>query len=519
MCSPDCPCGGNLPRRAFISRGALGTIGAFVLSACGDRNIGGTYPTDPFPTTPFTIKLSDFPQLAPIGGMARLDGGTGQPVALVRTGTASFEAVSLVCPHQGAIVELAGSPAFRCPSHLAEFAADGTWIGGHQTGDLTQLGVTFDPNAGTVTINGPVGAGPAPSMSVSPTSEVFAAVQNGTNPAVQTASITNTGGGTLSGLDIVVGYGLAQPSGWLAATLDVHTAPATLTLQPSIAGLAPGAYTATVQITAPTAVNAPQALPVSLLVSSTAAAPTIAVASTNVAFAAAAGSASPVAQQLAITNVGGGTLAGLSIGTIAFGAGAAGWLERDTHLGHRTLYTHPHANARRAERGNIYGDGSDRRVRSDQLAAASCRHLHGGRGECSTQLGAFGDHGVIPDDARGRQHRNPNDQCARRRRQHHRRAHRGNRVWHGRLGVADGRALHHDSAGDSHTHRLSTGAAAWYLYGDGVGGICRRRQFAADCRRDAHSRGQFRAGAVAGERVIQRARRHEPGRTGGEHHE
>ena len=49
----------------------LGALGAAVVTACGDRDIGGTYPTDPFPTQPLTIKVSDFPELAVVGGMAR----------------------------------------------------------------------------------------------------------------------------------------------------------------------------------------------------------------------------------------------------------------------------------------------------------------------------------------------------------------------------------------------------------------------------------------------------------------
>jgi Rieske Fe-S protein len=244
----------------------------------------------------------------------------------MRTGTTSFEAISMICPHQGAVVELAGSPTFRCPSHLAEFAADGTWIGGRQTGDLTALGVTFDSRAGTVTINGRVAAGPPPSMLVTPNTEVFTATQNGANPAPQLVSITNTGGGTLSGLDVVVGYGAGQPSGWLSATLDVQAAPAILTLQPATKPLTPGTYTATVQITAPTAINAPQAVTVSFTIAAPAAPPTIVVGNTTVAFAAAVGGASPVAQQIPITNGGGGSLSGLSLGAITYGAGASGWL-------------------------------------------------------------------------------------------------------------------------------------------------------------------------------------------------
>ena len=66
----------SLPRRAFLGRGVLGALGAAVVTACGDRDIGGTYPTDPFPTRPLTISIADFPELAVVGGMARVDGGS-----------------------------------------------------------------------------------------------------------------------------------------------------------------------------------------------------------------------------------------------------------------------------------------------------------------------------------------------------------------------------------------------------------------------------------------------------------
>lgn len=324
-CGGTCGCGASLPRRAFVGRGALGALGALVLSACGDGDIGGTYPTDPFPTGPLTINLSDFPELAVVGGLARVDGDSPTPVAIVRTGPTTFDAISLVCPHQGATVDLVAPSSFRCPSHLAEFSATGVWTGGKSTGDLTALGVTYDASAGTLTINGPAAPPPPPSLGVAPTSEVFTAIQGQPSPAAQTVSITNVGGGTLPGLGAVVAYGSGQPTGWLTATLDATTAPATLTLKPSTTTLAPGAYSATVQITSPAAANAPLAVSVSLLV--TAVTPsTIALANRNVAFAAASGGANPLPQTIAITNGGGGTLAGLSVGTIAYGASASGWL-------------------------------------------------------------------------------------------------------------------------------------------------------------------------------------------------
>jgi nitrite reductase/ring-hydroxylating ferredoxin subunit len=322
-CSGSCSCGANLPRRAFLGRGVLGALGAAVATGCGDRVIGGVYPTDPFPTG-MVVKLSDFPELAVIGGRARIDGG-GRPVVITRTGRDTYEALSLVCPHQGATVDLIGTSTYRCPSHLAEFSATGAWTGGKQTGDLTALGVTLDENAGTLTIDGPAAPAPPPALAVAPSSEVFSAVQGEASPAAQTVAITNAGGGNLTGLATVVAYGAGGPAGWLAATLDTQTAPAVLTLTPTTTSLPVGAYSATVQVTSPTAANAPLSVAVSLLVA--APAPSmIGLAATSVLFAAVAHGSNPSRQSIVITNAGAGTLNELSVGKIGYGSGESGWL-------------------------------------------------------------------------------------------------------------------------------------------------------------------------------------------------
>lgn len=70
-------------------------------------------------------------------------------------------------------------------------------------------------------------AGPA--ITLDPTSVTFGGAQGGANPPVQTVSITNGGGGTLSGLGTSISYGTGQ--GWLSASLSSTTAPSTLTAQ------------------------------------------------------------------------------------------------------------------------------------------------------------------------------------------------------------------------------------------------------------------------------------------------
>ena len=70
-----------------------------------------------------------------------------------------------------------------------------------------------------------------PGIALAPLSRTFTAMQGAGNPASRTISVTNNGGGTLSGLAIgTIGY-TGGANGWLAATLNQATAPATITLR------------------------------------------------------------------------------------------------------------------------------------------------------------------------------------------------------------------------------------------------------------------------------------------------
>lgn len=90
--------------------------------------------------------------------------------------------------------------------------------------------------------------------------ETFSGVEG--TPA-QTVQVTNAEQGELAGLTLgTTGYS-AGATGWLEATLSSGTAPATLTLRPSRADLAPGTYTAVVPVQSAAADNSPQVVTVS----------------------------------------------------------------------------------------------------------------------------------------------------------------------------------------------------------------------------------------------------------------
>ncbi|HEY5491488.1 MAG TPA: Rieske (2Fe-2S) protein, partial [Gemmatimonadaceae bacterium] len=102
-------------------------------------------------TAGLVVTLASFAALASTGGIARVDGGSRTPVALVRTGAASFLAFSLRCPHAGYTVSVQGG-AFYCPAHGARFSSTGVNNGGQRTSNLVSLKVSYDATAGTVTI-------------------------------------------------------------------------------------------------------------------------------------------------------------------------------------------------------------------------------------------------------------------------------------------------------------------------------------------------------------------------------
>ncbi|MDP1889909.1 MAG: Rieske 2Fe-2S domain-containing protein, partial [Gemmatimonadaceae bacterium] len=115
-CSHSCAVG----RREFLGAAALTAL-TLLQSACGDGQIGGTGPDGTSGGT-LVVTLSQFAALASVGGVARVDGGSGTPVALVRTGAASFTALSLVCTHEGSTVNITGA-GFLCPNHGARFSS------------------------------------------------------------------------------------------------------------------------------------------------------------------------------------------------------------------------------------------------------------------------------------------------------------------------------------------------------------------------------------------------------------
>ena len=148
-CGSKCTCGGaslGIDRRAFLERSGLAAVAA-ALAACGLSDV----PTAPGSlSNPITVTLSQYPTLANVDGIAFVS-ANGNPLAIVRTGTSSFVAVSRICPHQGNTINMA-SFGFLCPGHGAEFDFSGHWIGGQPTNNLTSYPTQYDASTGTLTV-------------------------------------------------------------------------------------------------------------------------------------------------------------------------------------------------------------------------------------------------------------------------------------------------------------------------------------------------------------------------------
>ncbi len=83
-----------------------------------------------------------------------------------------------------------------------------------------------------------------PALSVSPTSLAFSATAGGSSPAAKTLAVTNVGGGTMN-------WTASESASWLSVSPASGTNNGTITVTPSLTGLAAGTYTTDVTVTAP----------------------------------------------------------------------------------------------------------------------------------------------------------------------------------------------------------------------------------------------------------------------------
>ena len=222
----------------------------------------------------------------------------------------------------------------------------GNWLTVSLNATTAPATVTIQPNTtglaagtytATITIASPVAANQSLAINVTytvlrPASIVlgnsvatFSAQQSGAAPAQQQISVTDGGDAPLTGLAVgTITYG-AGATNWLAASLNVSTAPATLTLQPSNTALTIGDYTATVPVTSNVAGVASQTVTVTYHVTAAPPPPVIVLDKASMSFTAVNGGSAAAQQTLAVSNGGAVALTGVSV-SATYGPGATNWL-------------------------------------------------------------------------------------------------------------------------------------------------------------------------------------------------
>lgn len=96
---------------------------------------------------------------------------------------------------------------------------------------------------------------PDPVLALDPVSLSLSARAGSHQPATQSVSVMNMGGGLLDGLTTSIHYDAAGPVSWLSVELDGTTAPTEMTLRASARHLSAGDHSAVVRVSSPAALN------------------------------------------------------------------------------------------------------------------------------------------------------------------------------------------------------------------------------------------------------------------------
>ena len=135
----------EMDRKALLSGAcallALSGLAAFPTSASAEvRKVGNGR---------LSVKLKSIPELSQVGGSVGIGNVKGKPVAITRTGTNSYIAFSLNCPHQGVKVSKKES-GWVCEAHGSEFESDGDLVLGPATTRLPRVPMKISKGVATV---------------------------------------------------------------------------------------------------------------------------------------------------------------------------------------------------------------------------------------------------------------------------------------------------------------------------------------------------------------------------------
>ncbi|MEQ1844163.1 MAG: choice-of-anchor D domain-containing protein [Nitrospira sp.] len=176
----------------------------------------------------------------------------------------------------------------------------GLSVGTH-SGLITIVGTGAANSPQMVTVSFDVTAAPTPTIGLSATTLSFSAAQGGSNPANKTISVSNSGSGTLN-------WTATENTSWLSLSPASGTGAGTISVAVSTAGLSVGTVSTPITIAASGATNTPQTVTVSLTITATPAPPAIGLSPASLSFTAQQGGGNPTAQNVTLSNTGGGTL-------------------------------------------------------------------------------------------------------------------------------------------------------------------------------------------------------------------
>ncbi len=139
----------KIDRREFLSKSFKGVvIGSLALSAfdiiklvARDKHADSEAPAK-------TIRISDFPELASVGGYAFIS----KNVIVIRVSSSKFITLNNTCTHKKCDVDFDGS-SFECPCHGSTFTKYGKVTNGPATKNLKSYKTTYNSEENTLTIN------------------------------------------------------------------------------------------------------------------------------------------------------------------------------------------------------------------------------------------------------------------------------------------------------------------------------------------------------------------------------
>ena len=193
-----------------------------------------------------------------------------------------------------------------CPAAIGISANPAGLTAGTYQGTVTIVSPLASPSQVNIAVTFTVTAAATGHLSTDPSPLSFH-VLNGASPVTSQIALSNSGSGSLS---FTAAASTSAGGAWLAVTPSNGTvsasAPAALTITITPGSLAAGVYSASITLSSPDNVDPPLVIPVTLLVGNPV--PIILVSQTGLTYQSVAGGGNPLSQDVAILNVGQGSM-------------------------------------------------------------------------------------------------------------------------------------------------------------------------------------------------------------------